>query len=62
MYIDLAHSVYEKIMSSVCTITTQWILTRIIIKKSLVSDGQQFQQYQQNEHPSFTSTHWTLKR
>ena len=23
---------------------------------SLISDGQQFQQYQQNEHPSFTST------
>jgi hypothetical protein len=31
----------------------------ILWKESLNSDGQQFHQYQQNEHTHLTSTHWT---
>ena len=34
----------------------------ILWKESLNSDGQQFHQYQQNEHGHLTSTHWSLKK
>ena len=31
-------------------------------KERLNSDGQQFHQYQQNEQPPLTFTHWILKK